>query len=281
MKTKTALALLFMSLMMVFHTNSVYAFQDDKPAFDLKKDLLLVNFDCKTDVDDLHTIAGLATLLEVPQFSKLHFHAVTGTYGIQKGLYVPPNPLMKLAFGNNWTDAHEKMELAVGRVKKTVLKTIKKKGVIWIAEAGQSDFSAKLIQAIQEEMPKIVIKEHFHIIQHSEWNENKTTPEFLDFVKNNSDYQKIPDGNDVGNGSPGFKSLEYKKWEDKIKNPKLIAIWKLATELATQYNAKDGRYNNKAVKAGSLDFSDLSEVCWILGLNDVKDIEDFFNRFGQ
>lgn len=281
MKTKAFLMSLFLTCFVLFNTSSLYALAVDKATFNFKKDLLLVNFDCKTDVDDLHTMAGLATLLESPQFSKLNLHAVTGTYGIQKGLYVPPNPLMKLAFRNNWTDAHEKMELAIEKVKKIVLKTLKNNGVIWIAEAGQSDFSAKLIQKIQAEMPKIELTKRFHIIQHSEWNENKTTPEYLEFVKKNTDYQKIPDGNEVGNGTPGFKSLEYDQWEDKIKNPKLVSVWKLATELANKFNAKDGRYNNKSVAAGSLDFSDLVEVCWILGLNDIKDIEDFFNQFGS
>jgi len=30
-----------------------------------------------------------------------------------------------------------------------------------------------------------------------------------------------------------------------------------------------------------LDFSDLSEVCWILGLQDIKDTEHFFNLYSK
>jgi len=50
-------------------------------------------------------------------------------------------------------------------------------------------------------------------------------------------------------------------------------------DLGNKYNAKDGRYNNEAVSAGGLDFSDLSEVCWILGLEEIKDTEQFFSIY--
>ena len=38
---------------------------------------------------------------------------------------------------------------------------------------------------------------------------------------------------------------------------------------------------NEAISAGGLDFSDHSEVCWILGLQDIKDTEEFFNLYAQ
>ncbi len=249
--------------------------------FNIKKDLLLVNLDCKTDVDDLQTVAGFVTLLSHKPYSKINFHAVAGTYGIQDGLYVPPNPLFQLAFGTNWTDAHENMDVAVEKVKKRVKKILQKKGHVWIAEAGQSDFSAKLIRAIQAELPKIPTKEFFHVVQHADWNEKVTAPENLNFVKKNADYQKIPDGNGVGNGTPGFRTPEFTQWKSKLSDPHLIAVWQLAVDISNKYNGKDGRYLNHAILAGGLNFSDLAEVCWILGLQDIKDTEEFFIRFAK
>ena len=120
-----------------------------------------------------------------------------------------------------------------------------------------------------------------HVVQHSDWNEQVTSPESLQFVKQNTDYQKIPDGNVVGNGTPGFRSPEYTGWKNKIKNPRLKEIWQLAIDLGIKYNGKDGRYNNAAVSAGGLDFSDLSETCWILGLESIKDAEHFFNLYAN
>ena len=245
--------------------------------FNIEKDLLLVQFDCKTDVDDLHTVAAFTTLVSRQAYSKINYHAVAGTYGTQEGLYVPPNDLFQLAFGDNWTDAHNNMKGDVEKVKPLAIKTLKQGGNLWIADAGQSDFSAELVKAIQEDLPKIETLKRIHVVQHSEWNEEVTAPEKLDFVKRNTDYIKIPDGNAVGNGTPGFRSAEFTQWENVITNSDLTEIWQLAVDLANKYNGKEGRYTNEAILAGGLDFSDLSEVCWILGLQDIKDVEHFFN----
>ncbi len=245
------------------------------------KDFLLIQFDCKTDVDDLQTVAALSTLLTDSNFTNINYHAVAGTYGIQEGLYVPPNDLFQLAFGDNWTDAHNNKKGAVEKVKSLVIKTLVQDGNLWIADAGQSDFSAELVHAIQKDLPKIETSKRIHVIQHAEWNEEVTTPEKLDFVKRNTDYIKIPDGNGVGNGTPGFRSPEFTNWDDKITNPEMRKIWQLAIELSNKYNGKEGRYYNEAIAAGGLDFSDLSEVCWILGIRNIKDTEHFFNLYAQ
>ena len=250
-------------------------------SFNIEKDLLLVQYDCKTDVDDLHTVAAFFTLISNVTYSNINYHAVAGTYGIQNGLYVPPNPLFELAFRDNWTDAHDNIQTAVEQVKSKITETLLNEGHVWIAEAGQSDFTAQLIQSIQANLPEINTNENIHVVQHSDWNEKSTSPNALEFVKNNTDYHKIPDGNVVGNGTPGFNSAVYTHWKDKITNPKLLEVWELAFEISNEYNGKDGRYNNKSISQGGMDFSDLSEVCWILGLNDIKDTEEFFNLYSN
>ncbi len=250
-------------------------------SFNIEKDFLLVQYDCKTDVDDLHTIAAFFTLMSDPNFSKINYHAVAGTYGIQGGLYVPPNPLLELAFKDNWTNAHNNTQTAVEQVRSKITATLLNKGDVWIAEAGQSDFTAELIKSIQTNLPEINTSENIHVVQHSDWNEKSTSPEDLEFVKKNTDYHKIPDGNVVGNGTPGFLTAEYTQWKDKITNPQLIEVWELAIEISNEYNGKDGRYNNKAISQGGMDFSDLSEVCWILGINDIKDTAEFFNIYSN
>lgn len=249
--------------------------------FNKEKDLLLTQFDCKTDVDDLHTVAALATLLSDSAFAKINFHAVAGTYGMQEGLYVPPNPLFRAAFGDNWTDAHADFENAVEKVKAIVKPILANEGDIWIADAGQSDFSAALIKAIKDNLPETDTKQRFYVVQHSNWNEEVTTPECLQFVKKNADYHKIPDGNAAGNGTPGFRTPENIQLNDQIDNSELMEIWQLAIDIANQYNGKDGRYNNEAIAAGGLDFSDLSEVCWIFGLHDISDVKAFFEIYGE
>jgi len=281
MKYKTLIFITIVTIFMTFKSNAAEKRSLGAGRFNLEKDLLLVQFDCKTDVDDLHTVAAVATLLSDSKFSKIHYHAVAGTYGIQEGLYVPPNALFKLAFGDNWSDAHENFTKAVEQVKVIIKATLADQGDIWIADAGQSDFTAGLIKSIQSDLPEVIISERIHVIQHSSWNEEVTAPMNLQFVKENADYHKIPDGNEVGNGTPGFRSPEYTQWKNKITNPELIDIWQLAIDLSNKYNGKEGRYNNEAISAGGLDFSDLSEVCWILGLQDIKDAEHFFNLYSN
>ena len=276
--------LVFLSVILLslsFGDYPIYGQATKQGRFNMSKDLLLAQFDCKTDVDDLHSAAALATLISHPNFSKIHYHAVVGTYGIQEGLYVPPNPLFQLAFGDNWTDAHTNPDLAVENVKGIVKNTLAKGGAIWISEAGQSDFSAKVIKAVQQEAPEWDLSQRIHIVQHSDWNEKVTSPESLAFVKTAITYHKIPDGNTVGNGTPGFRSPNFTDWKQHIRNQEIREVWQLAMTTGIRYNGVDGRYNNAAVAAGGVDFSDLSEVCWILDLEGIYDTQEFFNRYAN
>ncbi len=249
--------------------------------FNADKDLFLAQFDCKTDVDDIYSIAGVATMLADPRLSGVKYHAVAGAYGIQEGLYVPPNDLFKIAFGSHWSDAHRNFKQALKEVTKLVVKTLKDSGDVWIAEAGQSDFSASLIKNVKTVLPSINSKSRIHLVQHSDWNENNTSKNDLGYVKENTDYIKIPDGNVIGNGSPGFTTEEKVNWSKYIISPKLTMVWKKAIEIANKYNGQDGRYINPSIAKGGMDFSDVSETCWIFGFNHLKNVEEFFKRFSS
>lgn len=258
----------------IFLTDQVHA---QVIRFDITKDLLLVHFDCKTDVDDVQSMAAFATLLSSSDYKNINYHAVTGTYGVQKGLYVPPNALLELAFENHWTDAHNNFVTAVNEVMAKVKPVLEVGGEIWIADAGQSDFTARLIQAIALKFPELITIDRIHVVQHSDWNESVTAKSALQFVKKHSDYNKIADGNSLNNGTPGFKDIAFTHWDTVIFDSNLVDIWQLAIGLCNQYNGKKGRYLNDAIAKGGLDFSDLSEVCWILGLEDIIDINGFFS----
>jgi hypothetical protein len=249
--------------------------------FNADKDLFIAQFDCKTDVDDLHSIAGVATMLADHRIKNVNFHAVAGSYGIQDGLYVPANELFNAAFGNKWSDAHSNYEQAIHEVSALVKKTLENNGKIWIAEAGQSNFSADVIRNIKSMLPQINLKSRINIVQHSNWNENQTKPVDLSFVKSNIAYYKIPDGNVSGNGSPGFVSDSLENWRDFIKETKLLNIWNMAMDIANKYNGKDNRYQNPAIAKGGFDFSDVSETCWIFGFENLENVEQFFKEFSK
>jgi len=242
--------------------------------FKQNTDLLLVHFDSKTDVDDVHTMAALATLLNHSSYIDLNYHTVAGAYGNQEGLYVPSNEVFKMAFNNNWSDAHKNKAKALNQTSKKALKTLKKGGHVWIADAGQSDFSAQLVTILNNKG-----YDKIHIVQHSDWNESVTTPSLLQFAKEKTDYHKIPDGNVIGNGTPGFRSVQPVYWKRNITDDNLVNIWEMAIKIANRYNGKEGRYLNEAIANGGLDFSDLSEVCYILNLEELTDANAFFDYF--
>ena len=247
--------------------------------FDLDNDLYLAHFDLKTDVDDVHSIAGVATMLADPRFVKVRYHAVAGAYGAQGGLYVPAEDVFDLAFGEHWSDAHGDFDQALDEVRSLSIETLNDGGSIWIAEAGQSDFSAALIRSIQALLPASTVKDRVHVVQHADWNEEVTTAEDLAFVKQSARYQKIPDGNAVGNGSPGFRSKTAVDWREHVRDDRLTEIWTTAIRIANEFNGADGRYLNEAIRDGGLDFSDVAETAWIFGFSDLADANDFFEAF--
>ena len=268
-------------LCLISHGQSPEGGAFESSRFDIENDLLLLHYDCKTDVDDLHSAAAFVTLNGHRDYASLTFRAVAGTYGIQEGLYVPPESLFELAFGSNWSDAHANFELAADEVSLIAKRTLDLGGNVWIAEAGQSDFSAEVVKRLEVLLPDVKLKERIHVVQHSDWNEEVTSPEHLEFVRQNTSYHKIPDGNAIGNGTPGFRSPDYRIKKGEISDLHVKKVWKRALKTGEKYNARGGRYNNEAIAAGGLDFSDMSEVCWILGLEDIHDTREFFERFGK
>jgi hypothetical protein len=194
-------------------------------------------------------------------------------------LYVPANELFEAAFGRNWSDAHSNFELALKEVTLIATNTMENGGNIWIADAGQSDFSAVLVRNIKSSLPKIDTKSRINVVQHSDWNESVTAPDNLSYVKSNASYHKIPDGNVLGNGSPGLKTDKIVNWQDYITHPEIAHIWEMAIEIANKYNGKEDRYKNAEIANGGLDFSDVSETCWIFGFESLINIEQFFQEF--
>jgi hypothetical protein len=247
--------------------------------FDKDRDLYLANFDLKTDVDDIHSVAAVATMLANSRLDGVQYHAVAGAYGSQGGLYVPANDLFEMAFGENWSDAHADRDKAVKDVSRISLQALNAGGNIWIAEGGQSDFSAALVRDLQRRLPGTSLKDRIHIVQHADWNEKVTTPEDLEFVRREVSYHRIADGNTAGNGTPDYRRDDVIDWRNYLTDARLTAIWDKAIALADTYNGTDGRYLNESIKQGGLDFSDATETTWIFGFNDLSTEEEFF-EFG-
>ena len=246
--------------------------------FDPATDFYIANFDIKTDVDDLHSVAALATMLAAPRYGCVDYVAVHGAYGEQGGDFIPAAGLFDLAFDGNWLDAHGARAETVAALGNHIVGTLAAGGDVWIQEAGQSDISAAAVRMAQTVAPGLDYAARVHLVQHSDWNEQSTTDADLAFVQATVDYIRIPDGNGVGNGSPGFKTSEGGAWEALTSDPDTGPVWTAARRLADQENPEPG-YVNDAVAAGGLDFSDTAEATYIFGHEDMLDTNDFVRIF--
>lgn len=256
-------------------TTNARSTDNSDPAFDIEKDLLLLHFDLKTDVDDVHTIAATDFLLRNPALKKLNVFAVSGTYGVQGGLYVPADKLLNKVFGNRWIDAHMHRAKAIASTIAVIRETLSMGGKVWVSEAGQSDFTAIVLQQYAEQFGDTG-PSSFIVVQHSRWNEDNTSEQALQYVKGKTTYIKIPDGNTEGNGTPGYNNPTYPAKQLETSGQLTAGIWKMANAISEAFNGVNGRYMNKTIESGGVDFSDLVEVIWILSVEDVDSAKDFF-----
>ena len=117
------------------------------------------------------------------------------------------------------------------------------------------------------------------VVQHADWNEEVTTPADLSYVRRATNYKRIPDGNSVGNGTPGFRSEAPVDWQAAHRHRSPRDDLASSDRHRQPLQRRGGAYLNEAIAAGGLDFSDVSEVAWIFGLEELTDAEAFFDRF--
>ena len=231
--------------------------------FDPAKDLLSLHYDHAPDRDDGHaTVAGKV----VTDSLGITPWVVGGAYGTNANTYQADSErVMNTTWGNSWANAHADWN---GAVRATVDKwqaTLNGGGDIWIAEGGQSDLSADVIRELKRRDPGLDTEGRIHLVQHSNWNEDKTTSSDLSYVRNNADYIRIEDGNqsnktaDLNTVTPG--------WENRARNSE----WGNAWAAAFDYLDPDNR----------LDFSDTVELLYIVGIekDEIATTNDFADRF--
>ncbi len=266
-----------------------------RPHFRFESDLLLAQFDNQPDADDIHAQAALGSMLVHPDFKGLNVFAVSGAVGIQEGKYIDSTNLFSMAFGQEnfkWTNARKNWDASVNLVKQRVKAVLAKGGKVWVQEAGQSDFTRDWIEALaQSGVTPAVIKNSVVVVQHSAWNEEKTTPEDLAYVKAMTDYHAIDDGNSAmkefnRHGRRGALTPIYvnqdKKWLDTAtssKNTKSHSrkLWQEAVRII-EGTGFDHDYS--VIPKGGVDFSDTVENWWIFNLGyKAPSVHAFWDRY--
>ena len=253
--------------------------QDTNPVihsqYNRNKDLISLHFDQCADPDDGHATVADKVILS---YFGLNAHVVTGTYGYQPGPYQQASErVMTATWGNNgWLNAHSHWNDSVAKTEEAWRFILANGGHVWIAEGGQSDFTAEVVRRLRRNYSAETTKARIHLVQHSEWNEKYTRNNNLSYVKNNTHYIKIADGNQKENGTAGLlerpgETAGHRQIENFIQlaeNSIFSTIWNAAFSYLSPRNEK-------------LDFSDSVELLHILGIatNDVSDCSEFADMF--
>ncbi|WP_075342028.1 T9SS type A sorting domain-containing protein [Tenacibaculum agarivorans] len=265
-----------------------------RPFFNKSKDILIAQFDSKPDPDDIHAQAALGCMLAHEDLRDINYYGVAGAVGNQEGKFIDSHTLFDMAFGpNNWTDANANWNASVTRIADRVIAVLQNGGKAWVQEAGQSNLTADWIAKVMETIPTATVISNVVVVQHGRWNEDHTDLSDLKFVRNNSQYFAIDDGN-LPYGSPlrdrgQWSTPEYRnsdeKWMQQAKsstNQKAKELWIEADRILndTFPNGLPSSWLGKVRNRKGVDFSDCSENWWIFNVGDQADtISKFWSRY--
>ncbi len=235
--------------------------------FDAKTDLVSLHFDNAPGLEDLHAAAAAQEL--VSRFDLNHVVA-NGTYGTNHRRYVAGSEAaMDAIWGaNEWIDAHDDRTKAVADLAKQWQETLSDDGDIWVIEGGPSNVTADVVRQLVKTMPDLEPAKRIHVVQASAWSANRTTPAELDFIKSNTDYRTVEDGNtgdnasaDLNQRSKTFEAAALSGWHPQS--------WEAAfAQLAPTER---------------VDFSDTVSLLHVLGVDKetVGSVDDFAEQMMQ
>ena len=171
------------------------------PGFDPQDDLLSLHYDHAPDKDDGQSAAADRTVLESlygRAWLPAHTLAVSGTYGLNKDDFnADSDRVMDMVFGDigGWLSAHRDWKGTREKLADRWLEAIEAGGDVWVKEGGQSDLTADVVRTLLSRISNLPTRERVHVVQHSNWNEEKTSPDALDYVRTWTDYIRIGDAN--------------------------------------------------------------------------------------
>lgn len=240
--------------------------EDEPPTFDPELDLLSLHYDHAPDKDDGHSAAADRTMLESlhgREWIGQHVLAVSGAYGKNAKRFNAKSDTVMDATWNpcgGWLAGHTEREAVVATMVERWASTLSNGGDVWVKEGGQSDITADVVKLLKLKMPDLDTPTRIHVVQHSTWNEKKTTDAALAYTKQETRYVRIRDANAYLNVKRGDAAFE--------KAARTHPIFGDAWRAAFDYYPPRHR----------LDFSDTGELMHILGLGKIS-IDEFRQRF--
>ncbi len=277
--------------MLVLLTTFTEAFAQ-RPFFNKNKDILIAQFDSKPDPDDIHAQAALGSMLAHPDLEGVNYYAVAGAIGTQGGQFIDSDALFNMAFGSNkWTDADANWSASVTKIKNKVIPILQNGGKVWVQEAGQSNITADWIAQVLQTVSANTVKNNVIVVQHSNWNEDKTASSDLSYVKNKAKYFAIDDGNapfgaNWGDRGP-WETPEYRSsastWIAQAKssvNPKAKQLWREADRIIDAMWPNGYPHEWSHIHFDGVDYSDCAENWWIFNIGDkANSTPKFWSRY--
>ncbi len=236
-------------------------------SFDRQRDLVAIHFDHAPDRDDGH--AAVAALMMTEKLG-LNVQVVAGTYGVySRDRYdAESEAVMNAVWGSNWLNAHSNLQGSVSAAVNRWTATLAAGGRVWVAEGGPSDFTAAVVQRINQLHSEFDTSLRIHVIQHSDWNEGHSLASALNYTRDNTKYVRIDDGNNPnGTADLRFESHNNGSFVSRAQSSRYSAEWTAAF-----------RYLSPSEK---LDFSDTVELLHIIGLgtSEIADVNQFGDYF--
>jgi len=237
-------------------------------------DLLSLHYDNCPDKDDGHAIPAGKSVVE--NFSINNVMVVNGTCGdsIKNRFNPDSNAVVQAAWGNEYLDAHGNNYNSVVNAANRWASTLSNGAKVWVAEGGQSDFTADVVRRIEANYSGINLK-GINVIQHSAgataYNEAFTNPGKLAYLKNKTSYKAIPTGNAGNNGSANLNQ-QSQYFVVTARSSRFSVEW----NAGFRYLRPDCAIRTENCK---LDFSDTVELLYIVGDSRTTNVNNFADRY--
>jgi hypothetical protein len=237
-------------------------------------DLLVLQYDNCPDKDDGHAIPAGKSVVE--KYDINNVLVVNGTCGnsILNRFNGASNAVIKASWGTQYLDANGQRVAAVQQSATRWASTLSNGADVWVAEGGQSDFTADVVRQIESRYSNINLK-RIHVIQHSTgsgaYNEDFTDSANLSYLKNKTTYQPIANGNVGGNGSANLNQQSF-YFVSTARASRFSAEW----NAGFQYLPPDCTLRTENCK---LDFSDTVELLYIIDDKSTQNVNDFANNY--
>ncbi len=232
--------------------------------FDRGRDLLALHYDHVIHRDGGHATVAAREIVNDLGIAPI---VVGGAYSASNTRYnAESEVVMDTTWGpNGWLNAHADRAGAVSAAAQRWTEAIADGDEVWVAEGGQSDYTADVVREVAEALPSVDLGNRIHVVQHSLANERKTSWNDLSYLLTTIDYIKIDDGND-DNATADLNRFDEHFIDAALDGP-FAPAWSAAFDYLDPYH--------------DLDFSDTVEVLHIIGVgrNIVADPEDFADSF--